>query len=218
MFSTLVKTSDMLFMVNVGQYMWIYTIEQKLYIIHKPTMLTILCFSLENDKLSLIEMLHVPEWQVVIMLWRNSQLWFVDDNIRDGLRVLDVIKLDKHDPVIHMCAVNMLGRTEVWATQGDRKIAIFESSSNHFQNKVALHCIVDNKSLFSYLIVCLSFTSTVSGNHLVHVWVSFNQRPHLVCWDAKRRIQVNCIKVKEGKPVQLCSILFICMGIVYDRP
>ena len=211
MFSTLVKTADVVFMVNVGQYMWIYTAEQELHIIHKPTMQTISCFSLENDKLSLIEMLHVPEWQVVIMLWRNSQLWFVDDNVRDGLRVLDVTKPDKHDSIIHMCAVNLLGRTEVWATQGDRKIVIFKSSSNHFQNKVALHCTVENKSLFGYLIVCLSFTSTVSGDHLVHVWISFNQRPHLVCWDAKRRIQVNCIKVTEGKPVQLCSKLFSCI-------
>ena len=208
MFSTSIKTADVLFMVNVDQYMWIYTAEKILYVVHMPTMQNISCFSLENNKLSLIEMLHVPEWQVVVVLWK-SQLWFIDDESIDGLHVMDVIKLDKRDPVIHMCVVNLLDRTEVWASQGDRKITIFTSSSNGLHNKETLYCTVENKSFFSYLIVCLRFTSTISGNTMVHVWVSFNQRPHLVCWDAKSRIQINCIKLKEGTPlyiVHMCKI------------
>ena len=197
-------------MVNVGPYMWICTMDHKLYIVHIPTMQSIAYFLLET-KLYVIKMVHVPEWKVVIVLWRSSQLWFIHDKISDGLHVMDDIKLNEHDSIIHMCVVNLSGRTEVWATQGDRKIVIFESSSDHFQNKVTLQCSVENKSFFGNLIVCLCFTSTVSGDHLVHVWVSFNQRPHIVCWNAKRRIQVHCIKVKEGKPVQLCSILFSCI-------
>jgi len=199
MFSTTIKTADVSFMVNVGQYMWIHTAEQKLYVVHMPTMQNISCFSLVNNKL--IEMLHVPEWKVVVVLWRTSELWFVHENVGDGLRVVDIIKLNKHNPVIHMCVVSLSDRTEVWASQGDRKIAIFDSSSNGFHNKDTLQCTVENKSFFSYLIVCLNFTSTTSTDSMVHVWVSFNQRPHVVCWDAKKRIQLNCIKVKEGTPV-----------------
>ena len=184
-------------MVDVGQYMWIYTADHKLNVVHISTMQNIACFLLET-KLSAIELLHVPEWQVVIVLWRKSQLWFIHDKIKDGLHVMDVIKLDKRDPVIHMCVVNLSERTEVWATQGDRKIVIFETSSNGFWNSDTLLCTVENRSLFASLIVCLCFTSTVSGNNMVHVWVSFNQQPYLVCWDAKKRIQINCIKTNTG--------------------
>ncbi|XP_065896958.1 leucine-rich repeat serine/threonine-protein kinase 1-like isoform X2 [Dysidea avara] len=196
-YSTTIKTVKVQTIVNVGQYMWIYTEGNKLFVVHIPTMQNIACF-LPETKLSVIELLHVPEWQVVIVLWRESQLWFIHDKIRDGLRVMDVIKLDQHDPVIHMCVVNLSERTEVWATQGDRKIVIFESSSDGFQDSDTLHCTVEKLSLFSYLIVCLCFTSSVSGNNMVHVWVSFNQRPHLVCWDADTRIQINHITIKEG--------------------
>ena len=181
-------------MVNVGQYMWIYTADHELNVVHISTMQNIACILLETN-LSVIEMLHVPEWQVVIVLWRKSQLWFIHDKIRDGLHVMDVIK---HDPVIHMCVVNLSERTEVWATQGDRNIVIFESSSNGFQSSDSLHCTVENKSLFTNLIVCLCFTSTISGNNMLHVWVSFHQLPHLVCWNAKQRIQINCIKTNTG--------------------
>jgi len=214
MFSTSIKTADVSFMMNVGQYMWIYTAEQKLYVVHMPTMQNISCFSLVSNKLSLIEMLHVPEWQAVVVLWRSSELWLVHDNVGDGLHVVDIIKLDKRDPVVNMCVVNLSERTEVWATQGDKKIAIFTSSSNGFHIKDILQCTVENKSLFSYLIVCLCFASTRSGDSIIHVWVSFNQRPHLVCWDAKKRIQINCIKIKEGTPVYINHIVYYNQEII----
>ena len=184
-------------MVNVGQYLWMYTANHKLYVVHIPTMQNVACFLLET-KLSVIEMLHVPEWQMVIVLWRNSQLWFIHDKIRGGLHIVDVIKLDKHNPVIHMCIVNVSERTEVWATQVDRKIVIFESTSDDFLNANTLYYAINNGSLVTNLIVCLCFTSSTSGNNIAHVWVSFSKQPHLVCWDAKERIQINCIKTNTG--------------------
>ena len=179
-------------MVNVGQYVWICTMDYKLYVVHIPTMKNIACFLLET-KLYVIEMVHVPKWKVVIFLWRNKQLWFVDDKIRNGLLVMDVIK---RDPVIHMCIVNLSERTEVWATQGDQKILIFQPSSDGFQKKDKLHCTVENKT---NLIACLNFTTIKSGENMVHVWVSFKQQPNLVCWNASQRVQINSTKTKTGK-------------------
>jgi len=197
-------------MVNVGQYLWMYTADHKLYVVHIPTMQNVACFLLET-KLSVIEMLHVPEWQMVIVLWRNSQLWFIHDEVRDSLHVVDMIKLDKQDPVVRLCIVHISERTEVWATKGNKKIIIFESSSDGFQDSDTLQCTVENTSLYSYLIVCLCFTSTTSGNNTVHVWVSFNQRPHLVCWAADTRIQINQITISKGICVCVCAYLLTCV-------
>ena len=97
-----------------------------------------------------------------------------------------------------MCIVNVSERTEVWATQVDRKIVIFESSSDDFRNAGTLHCTINNGSLVTNLIVCLCFSSPTSGNNIAHVWISFSKQPHLVCWDAKKRIQINCIKTNTG--------------------
>ena len=170
--------------------MWIYTVEQNLFIYHTPTMQNITCIQLRNDKSSLIEMIYVPQWNVVIALWNRSQLWCIHDQVtKSGLHVVDTIELNSKNPIIHLCTVDLPHGTEVWATQ-EKEIAIIKHSADGVSCKTTLPCNADKNLLFCHYITCLCFISSKTGNKMVHVWVSFNRRPHLVCWDAESRAQI----------------------------
>lgn len=188
-------------MVNVNHYMWIYTEEQYLYIYHTSTMQNIACIPLRNDKSSLIEMVHVPQWNTVVALWNRSQLWCIHDQVtKSGLHVVDTIELNVNNPIVHICTVDLSQRTEVWATQGDKEISIFKHTNSGVNCDRTLTCSIDKNLLFCHFITCLHFTSSKTGSSMVHIWVSFNRRSHLVCWDAEKRIQINSI-IKKGKVI-----------------
>ena len=158
----------------------------------------IACVKLSNTKCSLIEMLHVPHWNVVVVLWSGSRIWCIHDQVtKTGLHVVDTIKLKSRNPIIHLCTVNLPQGTELWATQGE-KVAIINNSTAAISLETTLACSMDKNLLFCYFIICLYFTSSKTGKSLIHVWVSFNGRPHLVCWDAEKRIEINSI-IKPGK-------------------
>ena len=185
-------------MVNVNHYMWIYTKEENLFIYHTPTMENITCIKLSNNKYSLIEMVHIPQWNVVIALWSGSRIWCIHDHVtKSGLHVVDTMKLKSKNPIIHLCTVKLPQRTELWATHGE-KVAIMNHSNTTVSLETTLTCSMDKNLLFCHFIICLHFNSSKTGRSLVHVWVSFNGRPHLICWDAERRIEINSI-VKPGK-------------------
>lgn len=189
-------------LVNVNNYMWIYTEEKNLFIYHTSTMQNITCIPLRNNKSSLIEMVHVPQWNVVIVLWNRSQLWCIHDQVTtSGLHVVNTIEIDSKNPIVHICIVNLPQRTELWAAQGDKKITIIKYSATGVCCDSTLVCTIDKILLFCYFITCLHFTSSKTGNSIVHVWVSFNRRPHLVCWDAERRIQIHSI-IKTSKELR----------------
>ena len=190
-------------MVNVNHYMWIYTEEQSLYIYHTPTMQNIALIQLRNNKSSLIEMVHVPQWNVVVALWNRSQLWCLHDQVSaSGLHVVDTIELNSKNPIIHLCTVDLPHRTEVWATR-EKEIVIIKYSADGVSCESTLPYDTDINLQFCYFITCLHFISSKTGNNTVHVWVSFNRRPHLVCWDAESRVQINSI-IKKGVSVLNC--------------
>ena len=180
-------------MVNVYHYMWIYTKEENLFIYHTPTMDCKTCFKLTNNKLPLTEMVHVPQWNVVVALWSGSQLWCIHDQVtKTGLHVVDNIKLN---PITHLCTVNLPQVTELWVTQGEREVAIITHSTDGISLEATLTSSMNRDCRF---IICLCFNSSKAGKNMVHVWVSFNGQPHLVCWDAERRTEIKSI-TKPGK-------------------
>ena len=185
-------------MVNVNQYMWIYTEEKNLFIYHTPTMQNIACIQLRNNRSFLVEMVHVPQWNMVVALWNKSQLWGIHAEITEGgLHVVDTVELISKNHIVHLCVVNLPQRTEVWATRGGKEIVIIEYSATGICCEKTLTCSVD-KNLSCHFITCLQFNSLKTGGNNTHVWVSFNKQPHLVCWDAEERVQIHSI-IKKGK-------------------
>ena len=161
-------------------------------------MQNIALIQLRNNDSSLIEMVHVPQWNIVVALWNKSQLWCIHDQVStSGLHVVDTIKVNSKNSIIHLCTVDLPHGTEVWATQ-EKEIVIIKYSNDGVSCESILPCNADKKLQFCHYITCLHFISSKTGNNTVHVWVSFNRRPHLVCWDPETRVQINNI-VRKGE-------------------
>ena len=169
----------------------------------------ITCIPLTNDNSSLIEMVHVPKWNVVLASWTGSQLWCIHDQVtKDGLHVVDTIELSSKSPIMHLCTVELPQRTEVWITQGRKKVAIINHSPTGFSCERTLTCNANENLLFCNYITCLSFNSFKTGDSMLHVWVSFLGQPHVVCWDAEIKTEMNSI-IKNGKLLVNCVNLLL---------
>lgn len=162
-------------------------------------MQNVACIQLRNNKSFLVDMVHVPQWNMVIALWNRSQLWGMHDQItKSGLHVVDTIDLNSNNHIAQLCVVNLRQRTEVWATRGEKEVVILQDSPTGFCCERTLTCTIDKNLLFCHFITCLHFSNSETGNCMIHVWVSFKGRPHLICWDAEKRVQIHSI-FKKGK-------------------
>ena len=193
-------------MTNVGDYMWIYTNDQDLHIIQTAKLKTIACVDLKNSLLEVSQMLHVPEWHMVLVLWELSEIWCLDDEINtSGLCKIGGLQLDARIPVNSLCKVTFGNTIEVWVARKDKDIVILEHSSPGYCkiNSNNLVCNIGNTGKRTdhncQLITCLSFTNDTKKS-FTHVWVSFNKSSHLVCWDAPNKTQLHTISLfSEGQ-------------------
>ena len=102
-------------MANVGNYMWVCTVDHKLYVVHTAQMKTISCVILENSPLDVIQLLHVPEWHMVLILWELSEIWCLYDEVHIlGVLLIGKLQLHKNNPISTLSKIHFLQATEVW--------------------------------------------------------------------------------------------------------
>ena len=189
-------------MTSIGHYMWVYTNDQNLHIIQTAKMKTIACVVLQNSLLEVSQMLHVPEWHMVLVLWELSEIWcFHDDIGPSGLYKVGSLQLNIQMPINSLCTVTFENTTEVWAIRKNKEIVILEHSLSGCCeiNSNVLVCITDKyEGHDCQLITCLSYTD--DERSLTHVWVSFNKSSQLVCWDGPNKSQVHTVSLNcEGQ-------------------
>ena len=169
-------------MTSVNSHMWVSTEDKKLHIIEAASMKTVACIALENLSLEVLQLLHVPEWHMVLVLWELSELWCLYDNITtSGAYLIGSLQLDRNIPIVRLCRVRVKGVTEVWATTTDKEIKVFIQSPSGCCEQFILN-YSDKYPHSSDLITCLNF-STATEISVTHVWISFNYKPKLACYD-----------------------------------
>ena len=201
-------------MANVGNYMWVCTNDykhpnatlhkhhiindHKLYIIQTAELKTVACVTLQNAKQQVIQLLHVPECQMVLVLWELSEIWFLHDEIDAyGVHQTGSLALDANNAISSLCKVTLENTTEVWGIRKDKKIVVLTQLKSGFCESKNLVCSTATSNC--YLITCLYFT-TGKKKHLTHVWVSFDGSSQLVCWDGQNKIQLHTISLHcEGQ-------------------
>lgn len=184
-------------MANIGNYMWVSTLEQKLFIIHTPTMKTVTSVSLKNPDQRVIDLLHIVEWHAVLMMWTGSEIWYLQDSIDRGeVIVLDKQKLDS--PLFHWCQVILQDRVEVWGTQENGKVVVLNWSSVGQSTGILSLSTVNCNFQYTFEYITSSYM-TMKENYgldgLVQVWVSFRQDFRLMCWDATTRTPFYSVKL-----------------------
>ena len=178
-------------MTSVGHYMWVYTNDQNLHIIQTAKMKTITCVALTNSILvqEVLQLLHVPEWHMVLVLWELSEIWCIHDEIGpSGLYKIGTLLLNIHNPISSLCKVTFDNTTEVWATRKDKEIVILtQSPLGCCENNVLVCTAAAHRC---DLITSLCF-NTDNEQSLTHVWVSFDGSSELVCWDGPNKTQLH---------------------------
>lgn len=185
-------------MVSVGNYMWISTLEQKLFIIHTPSMKTVITsVSLKSAEQSVIDLLHVVEWHAVLVMWSGSEIWYLQDNIDHGeIVVLDKQKLDS--PLLHWCKVVLQSRIEVWGTLENGKVVILDWPPMGQRTNILSPSIVNCSYQYTFEYIASSYTTMKRSDGLgglVQVWVSFKQDFRLMCWNATTRTAFYSVKI-----------------------
>jgi len=175
--------------------MWVST-KDKLHIIEAASMKTAACIALDNSTLEVLQLLHVPEWHMVLVLWELSELWCLYDNITtSGAYLIGCLQLKRHAPMVRLCRVRVKGVTEVWATTSDKEVKVFiQSPSGCFET---LNIKYPNKYLYSSdLITCLNF-STATEISVTHVWISFEYKPTLACYDGEEKSVLHTVSLQS---------------------
>ena len=172
--------------------------DHKLYIIQTANLNTVAYVTLKNAMLQVVQLLHVPEWQMVLVLWELSEIWCLHDNINaSGVYQTGSLGLDAYNTVSSLCKVTLENTTEVWGTKKDKKIVVLIQSKSGLLESRNLVC--STAAVDCHLITCLYFT-TGKKQHLTHVWVSFDRSSQLVCWDAQNKTQLHTISLHcEGQ-------------------
>ena len=196
-------------MTNVGDYIWVCTNDykhhtantlrrhivndHKLYVVQTANLNTVACVILRNAMLQVVRLLHVPEWQMVLVLWELSEIWCLHDSIdASGVHQTGSLALDANNAISHLCKVTLENTTEIWGTREDKEIVIFVRSRSGLIESRNLVC--STAAIDCHLITCLHFT-TGKKKHLTHVWVSFDRSSQLVCWDAQNKTQLHTISL-----------------------
>ena len=189
-------TANVQAMINIYNHMWVST-KDKLHIIETTSMKTVVCVALNNLTLEVLQLLHVPEWHMVLVLWELSEIWCIHDEITaSGVHLIGSLRLDHYIPVVRLCRVRVRGTTEVWATSKDKEITVLVQSPSGCCERFILN--FTDKSLYSsHLITCLNF-STATQISVTHVWVSFNKVPKLVCWDGEEKSPLHTVLLKSN--------------------
>ena len=191
-------TSKVVSMENVGNYMWVNTTDRKLHIIHTATMKTVACVTLKNSLLEVVQMLHVPEWHMVLVLWELPEIWCLHDEIdASGLHVIGSLQLKfQNNPIYNLCKVTLNTTTEVWATRKDKEIAVLTETSTGCIESNTLQCTINSNlpTINCNLISCLHF-NTKCENSLIHVWITFEESPQLICWNAENKNQLHSVSL-----------------------
>ena len=185
-------------MANVANYMWVYTVDHKIYIVHTAKMQVICCVDLENSSLRVVQLLHVPEWHTVLVLWELSEVWCLYDEVDiSGIHVIGTLQLNRHNPISMLCKVDIQQMTEVWATREDKEIVVLTQSPTGCSENKVLECsimIVADKSKNFNCNLIKSFNIGTQKS-ATHVWASFEGRSQLVCWEPESKAQLHSVSL-----------------------
>ena len=187
-------------MADVINYMWVCTADNKLYIIHTAKMSAISSVELENSLLQVVQLLHVPEWHAVLVLWESSEIWCLYDEVDEsGVHVIGTLQLFNHSPISRLCKVNLQQTTEIWATSGNKEIVVLTQPSTGSFKSCVLKCDVNGKAnVLNYnLITCLYFNSKAIDKPSVHLWISFCELGQLVCWDGEKKDLLHSVSLGQ---------------------
>jgi len=105
------------------------------------------------------------------------------------------------------------GSPEVWGTRSENKLMVFQCQQSKWEySELQCEPFSGGRLLICALVTSSVFTSS-RGDTKSHVWVSFNRRSYIVCWDAVKKKQLRVVDCKQD--MQLCEFLLLNILFVF---
>ena len=183
--------------------MWLGNANGELRIIHAPTMKTKFVRSLnsrDSTSACVFDIVHVKANHKVMISTQNCDVWVFSDVLdKGGLRLYAHLQFPDENEVFHMTVVDVNGSPEVWGTCSENKIMVFQHHQSKWDySKPVLQCKpFSNGRLFTVFFATSSVFTDKHGDTKSHVWVSFNRRAYITCWDAVKKEQLHIVECKE---------------------
>ena len=181
----------------VHNFVWLGNANGELRIIHAPTMKTKFVRGLNSkDSASacIFDIVHAKADRKVMISTQNCDVWIFSDVLdKGGLRLYSRVQIPDQCEVYRMTVVDVDGSPQVWGTCSDNKIMVFQCHRSKWGHS-ELQCKPFNAPL------ALATSTAFTGKHgdtKSHVWVSFNRRAYIVCWDAVKEKQLHVVDCKK---------------------
>ena len=173
--------------------MWVSTLEQKLFVIHTPSMKTIASVSLKNNDQTVMDLLHIAEWHAVLVMWSGPEIWYLQDSIGNyEIGVLDKQKLSSG--LLHWCKIVLPDRVEVWGTQVNGKVVVFDWSLM-VQRTNVLSLSATDRDCNEHITSSYMEENDIVDGPVEQVWVSYKNTSRLMCLDATTRTPFYSVKI-----------------------
>ena len=189
----------------VYNYMWLGNANGELRIIHAPTMKTKFVRSL-NSKESMsdciLDIVHVKVDRKVMVSTHNGDVWIFSDVLdKNSLRFYSRFQFSYEYPVFHMTVVDINGFPEVWGTSSDNKVMVFQRHQSKWDYSELQCKPFSGERKYIVALATSSVFTGKDGNSRSHVWMSFNRRAYIVCWDAVKKKQLHVVECKEDMQI-----------------
>ena len=194
-------TQEIKVICAVDSFVWLGSANGELRIIHAPTMKTKFVRSLnskESISACILDIVHVKADHKVMVSTQNCDVWIFSDVLdKGGLRQYSHLQFPDEQEVFHMTVVDVNGSPEVWGTRSENKIVVFQRHQSKWDySELQCEPFSDGHLLTVALATSSVFTGK-QGNTRSHVWVSFNRRAYIVCWDAMNKKQLHIVDCKQ---------------------
>ena len=191
----------------VHNFVWLGNANGELRIIHAPTMKTKFVRSLnskDSTSACIFDIVHVKTNHKVMVSTQNCDVWIFSDVLdKGGLRLYNHLQFPDECEVFCMTVVDVNGSPEVWGTRSENKIMVFQChQSKGDYSKSELQC--EPFSGGRFFTVALATSGVFTGKHgdtISHVWVSFNRRAYIACWDAVKKKQLHVVDCKKDMQI-----------------
>ena len=192
----------------IRNYLWMGTSQGKLRVIHAPSLRVKYSgklFQGAEKGSAVLKILHIQEEACVFVSVHSGHIWCLCDHlVGSGLFIEQHLALDdQHScgPVYDLVDSKVDGVQQVWGTMDNNTLLLLEKHDRQWVPFFHKLCPFGTHMRYCSHIVYCNFMDEESDTEQHHLWVSYQNRGGLVCFDAqqkKQRHTFNCSEVLQS--------------------
>ena len=191
----------------VRNMMWIGTTNGILKLKHAPTLVTKFKGKLKTETTPnpfILNITHVDKTSSVLVTTSANDIWVFHDKLSDkGLVIEDHLMLPNSINCYQLAMLEVGGSLEVWGTMDRNQLLLLEKKRLGWEMQW-FH--VKSKQEWQFFHIGHATFEDKSGQIQNHLWASYRQKSHLVCWNVQDRQLLTTLDTTSLK-LSMCTVL-----------